>query len=139
MTGKANAAEADIGDVLLKAARGEPAAAQESTTGEKTGEKTGLTKYRDNPLEAFRNGALFDFRVRVAIALLEHGGVFETTLETQKALGGGYLKYDQAAQLPKLAAGMALDAASELVRLAEERGMVEQFGDPEHMSKGLKD
>lgn len=107
----------------------------DAATGSTT--KGGMTKYRDNALECFRNGALFDFRVRLGIELLAHGGVFEVARELETTAGGATQAV--ADRVPARAARIALDAASELVRLAEERGLVDPMGDPEHLPKNLKD
>lgn len=78
--------------------------------------KPARTFYRDNALDGFRYGAAFDYRVRLATEMLTHNAGMVTLLAPGSQ--------------PEDVALYALDVASELVRLAEERGLVETFTDP---------
>jgi hypothetical protein len=70
-------------------------------------------KYRHNSLDGFQYGAAFDWRVRLASEMLIHSPMFDPpTIE-------GYAAKEVAA--------FALDVATELVALAESRGLVEPF------------
>ncbi len=66
-----------------------------------------LKRYQDNALEGFRNGCLLDLRVRWAFELLR-GGALSDVDDT-----------------PAGVASYALDVATELLALAESRGLVE--------------
>lgn len=99
------------------------------------GEAKEVRKYRDNCIDGFRNGAVLDLRVRLGIEVLVHGGLFAALMG---ALPERAVEADVAA-LPKVAAAMALEAATELLKLAEERGLVEDFPDGAEIGKGLRD
>ena len=66
----------------------------------------------DNSLECFRSGAVLDLRVRIAVDLLTHSPL----------LG--------AEETPAKLAEIALDTATALIDLAEERGLVEALDSP---------
>ena len=94
-------------------------------------------KYRDNAIDGFRNGACLDLRVRLAVEVLVHGGLFDTLVRA--AARGGEVTMADWEALPRTAALMALESASELLRLAEERGLVEDFPQAPDIGRGLKD
>lgn len=71
-------------------------------------------KYRDNSIEAFRHGAVLDLRVRFAMDLLTHSPLLTQPMTATQS------------------AERALDVASELLALAERRGLVENFKELEH-------
>src|SRR5258708_3477995 len=74
-------------------------------------------KLFDNPLDSFRNGACMDLRVRIAMDMLIHNPFFTT---------GG---------VPSEIAMHALDIASELVYLADARGLMRSLDDPKGMEE----
>lgn len=98
---------------------------------EKVSEKV-ATLYRDNEIDGFRMGALFDLRVRFAFEMLQHGGAsaLVSSLEMKEASEA------EAEAMGRLAARAALGATTELVRLAEERGLVTPL--PEEMSTMMR-
>lgn len=99
-------------------------------------EKKDERRYRDNPIDGFRNGVCLDLRVRIAIDLLTHGGLFEALIASFK--GKEPTEADMVA-LPKVAAVVALESAAELLRLAEERGLVDDFPEGAEIGRGLRD
>lgn len=74
----------------------------------------GLTvKYPHNELEAFGTGAMLDLRVRFAFELLKHSYMYSRIEPIE----------------PKDAAVHALDTATALLELAEQRGLVTAYDD----------
>ncbi len=82
-------------------------------------------RLRDNALDGFRFGALFDWRVRLAAQLLEHSPAIAHVAD--QSIGA----VTSPAYAAKMLALLALDTATALVDLAEERGLIEEFGKPE--------
>lgn len=68
--------------------------------------------YRQNVLDGFPNGCLLDLRVRFALEILR-GPLLQ-------GIAGADGTFD-----PKVVAGIALDLTTELLALAESRGLVE--------------
>jgi len=89
-------------------------------------ERGPATRYRDNAIDGFRNGACLDLRVRLAIELLSHSALYS---------GAGY--HDAGEGDPTRLARHALDVASALLDEAESRGLVENFPEGAELGKTL--
>lgn len=93
-------------------------------------------KYPHNALEGFANGCLLDMRVRIAIELLKSSPIFSG--------GVGVIAMSEdpahaAERAPKDFASMALDVATELLRLGAERGLVDPLpADDGELSPSLR-
>lgn len=85
-----------------------------------------MIKYPSNELDGFASGAMLDLRVRFAMNLLQHSPMFQGAFAEYGSAGA---TDEQDAALPKEVATIALDTATELLDLAEKRGLVEQFND----------
>lgn len=85
-----------------------------------------IKRYRDNALDGFRSGAVLDLRVRIAVELLTHSPMFGPgpTQPVPMLVPAGH-------SVAKDRATMALDVATELLALAESRGLVEALDSPE--------
>lgn len=88
------------------------------------------TLYRDNEIDGFRMGALFDLRVRFALEVLTHGDL--------AALVGEMPAGSTPEQRGEAAARSALAATSEIVRQAEAQGLVQAFPEGGEISTQLK-
>lgn len=87
------------------------------------------TLYRDNEIDGFRMGALFDLRVRMAFEVMQRGDL--------SAFTNGVSRSGTAEDRGREIAGAVLAATSELIRLAEEGGLVAPL--PEvGLSTGMK-
>lgn len=72
----------------------------------------------DNPLDSFRNGAVFDGRLKLAIDILTHNPDIGDDGEEGESMARNTARY-------------ALDVATELFALAEERGLIRRLDDKE--------
>lgn len=84
-----------------------------------------MRRLRDNALDGFRNGACLDLRVRFAMELLTHSPIFVN-----------FLSENPQRVESKLASEIALDIASDLFRLAEDRGLIEPFAPMDDFLRG---
>lgn len=84
-------------------------------------EDKGMTKYPANALEHFRDGALTDFRLRLAMQLLAGSPRYALVKPSDGEYGG--------ICSPDWVARDALDVAAEMVKLAEARGLIEPIPD----------
>lgn len=86
--------------------------------------KGGDMPMQDNVLEAFRNGCLLDLRVRLAMELLAHSPSLVDVVLTPD---------------PRELALKALDVATELFSIAQERGLVKPLGEiDEHLEAHIR-
>lgn len=85
-----------------------------------------LKKYRHNVLEGFGNGCLLDLRVRIAIGLLEKSPLM------------GEVVFSGELKSPDEVAGYALDVATELLRQADERGLIEDLPEDEGLNSQVR-
>ena len=83
-----------------------------------------LKKYRHNVLEGFGNGCLLDLRVRIAIGLLEKSPLLGSSACADAT--------------PDEVAGYALDVATELLRQADERGLIEDLPEDEGLNSQVR-
>lgn len=87
-------------------------------------EKEAPIPMQDNVLEAFRNGCLLDLRVRLAMELLAHSPSLVDVVLTPD---------------PRELAVKALDVATELFSIAQERGLVKPLGEiDEHLEAHIR-
>lgn len=119
---------------------------------EAEGVKKVETLYRDNEIDGFRMGALFDLRVRFAFEMLTQGGAAAIMGDAGEALRSGSAgnphmvtgssafsgEAEIAEMRGRLAARAALAAVSELVRLAEKQGLVTPFPEGGDVSTTMK-
>lgn len=77
--------------------------------------------YPQNVIEGIGNGCLLDLRVRMAINMLTSSPMFAGGVSD--VIGG------------TMAARIALDCATELLRLAEERGLVQPLPDDDNLNR----
>lgn len=85
------------------------------------------TRYRDNEIDGFRMGALFDLRVRMAYDMLVQGDLSSLMWGLAPSEGTGKSDEEVAEARGAMAARAALACATELVRLAEAGGLVDPF------------
>jgi len=76
----------------------------------------------DNTVDSFRNGACLDLRVKVAIDLLTHSPMYTAGYAAHVASGE---------PTTKPLATHALDVATELIALADARGLLDPLDSPE--------
>ena len=77
------------------------------------------TLYRDNEVDGFRMGAMFDLRVRMAFEILQRGDL--------TAFTNGVSRSSTAEERGREIAAAVLATTSELVKLAEVEGLVTPF------------
>jgi hypothetical protein len=92
--------------------------------------KARVRVYPHNILEAFGNGCVLDLRVRFAMDLLRTSPIFEGV--------GSEFSPEHIAVLPKACAAFALALATELLALAEQRGLVEPLPDDDGLNRQLR-
>lgn len=83
--------------------------------------KPTLLPLQDNELDGYRNGACLDLRVRLAMELLTHSGMGAALITGGFEKGVGITPVEIATQ--------ALNVATELITLADERGLIEPFAE----------
>ena len=90
----------------------------------------------DNALDGFRNGAILDLRVRLAMELLVHSPIFHGFALRTAPCGAYGVEIKGTA---RESAHYALDVATELFALAQARGLIHPLGEiDEHLISHIR-
>ena len=100
------------------------------------GKKAAPTLYRDNEVDGFRMGALFDLRVRFAFEMLTHGDLSSLMWGLAELPGAPQMEVAKARG--RMAAAACLAAMTELVDQAEKAGLVQPFPEGGDLSTTMK-